>query len=134
MHVHASAGYTAFLEISDATGIRLNNVVAAFTDTGQVRQLALNSYGEAFVVNGDIQEVWDFYPAPLRVFDTRLGLEITSQSQLDFIERSRRSAHAANIRWEMLCRRADTAWDALMYKSGCSLGNPTIKVVWRGEE
>jgi hypothetical protein len=113
MRLYASQGCNRYIELLDANGVRLERVTVAFTETGLTRQHAVNAFGEFILHDEKILEDWVYHPAPLRVFDTRLGLEITSQSQLDYINRSRRAAHAANLRWEYLRLRANLRWEIL---------------------
>ena len=122
MQLFASSSRNCFLDLFDANGVRLERVIAADTESGMVRTIVVNSVGDYLRVGDKIGECWDFYPAPLRVFDTRLNIEITSQSQLDFLERSRALAHAADLRWERTCLRARLIFAEMAWKYGCKLG------------
>lgn len=130
MQLFASSGRNRFINLFDANGVRLERVIAADTESGMVRTIAVNSFGDYLRIGGEIAECWDFYPAPLRVFDTRLNMEITSQSQLDFLECSRALAHAAHLRWKRTCERARLVFDDMAWKYGCKLGNPTFDTAW----
>lgn len=124
MKLSSSRTRNPYLAIYDANGTRLEHVVFADTETGRVERFATNAFGEMVCdEEGRIVEVI-YPPGPLRVIDTKLNLEITSQLQLDFIERSRASAAEANRRWRDVCERAERVFDQLAYVHGCGLGTP----------
>lgn len=134
MRLHATKHRHCFLDVFDADGVRLENVITVNTVTGRATLAPTSDYDGLRQDYGRITEKIRHYRAPLRVYDTRLNMEITSQLQIEFLERSGAAARAAHHRWCMNNLRADLAFDELAWKYDCKLGTPTFKDVPRGLE
>lgn len=124
MKLYAERNRNYHFQVYDANGVRLENLLHVDTESGWVEKYATNSFGEPISECGEFVREDIKPPGPLRIFDTKLNMEITSQLQIDFIERSRASARAANRRWENMNKRANLAFDQLAWDHGIPLGRP----------
>ena len=121
MKLYASDRRNCFLDIYDANGVRLKGVIEADTETGLVTKFSLDTFGRYRFTDAEAVTESKNYPAPLRVYDIKLNIEITSQSQIDFLERSRIYTAAANYRWKAMNKRANHQFQILALKHNIQL-------------
>lgn len=131
MKLHAIKHHHCFFDVFDADGVRLEGVITANTVTGRTTLAPTSNFDNFWHEDGRIAYKIRHYRAPLRVYDTRLGVEIISQLQIEFLERSRAAASAANYRWCTSNLRANLAFDQIMWAHCARLGSPIFDLSWR---